>query len=368
MTRSDPPATLRTMAVGDARTTSPIDRELLDPLPQEAGPGQPGTSTAAYRRLGRLQRLALLPPNFFAIPFGIAGLAVTWRVAASSLDTPGWIADALFVLAAVIWSVLTAGLVLRLARTPRAVADELRDPVLSPFMALPPIIVLLLAAGLQPHARSATIALMVLALAVTLPLGGWLTARWMTGATSLGVVHPAYFLPTVAGGFLVANVAGNLGFEALGWLGFGIGLICWMQLGSVILNRLFTGPPLPTALVPTLAIEVAPPAVAGNAYFALHHGPADPLLYALGGFCVLTVAVQVALVPTFRSVPFGVTSWAFTFSYTAVATFALHWLALVDLAGEVWVGGAVLAAVTGLVVVIAAKSLRAIGARRFFPA
>ena len=43
---------------------------------------------------------------------------------------------------------------------------------------------------------------------------------------------------------------------------FGYGMICWLILGSLIMGRLLFRPMLPAALVPTLAIEVAPAAVA----------------------------------------------------------------------------------------------------------
>ena len=46
----------------------------------------------------------------------------------------------------------------------------------------------------------------------------------------------------------------------------------WLVVGSIILGRLFFGPRLPEALVPTLAIEVAPGAVASLAWFALNGG------------------------------------------------------------------------------------------------
>src|SRR3977135_1197891 len=55
-------------------------------------------------------------------------------------------------------------------------------------------------------------------------------------------------------------------------MSFGIGIICWLLLGSILLNRLFFRPSLPAALVPTLAIEAAPPAVAGGAYYAITSG------------------------------------------------------------------------------------------------
>ena len=118
-------------------------------------------------------------------------------------------------------------------------------------------------------------------------MGGWVTGQWIAGDLHSAKAHPGYFLPTVAGGFLSARVAPHVGLHSVGMLCFGVGVACWLLLGSVILNRLLFTNLLPAALMPTLAIEVAPPAVAGNAYFALHGLRADTVSYALAGYAIL---------------------------------------------------------------------------------
>jgi tellurite resistance protein len=343
------------------------DRELRDP-PGADGRRAPPTPAAASRGGGRLARLAAIPPTFFAIAFGLGGLGATWRAAEPMLDVPGAVADALYLLAAAVWAVLVVGVVVRLVRTPRAIAAQLRDPVVSPFMALPAIVALVLAAGLYPHAATPARVVALVALAVVIALGGWLTGQWIAGTVDMARMHPGYFLPTVAGGFVGANTAAVMGYRTIAWLSFGIGVICWMQLGSTILNRLFMGPPLVAALVPTLAIEVAPPAVGGNAYFALHQGGDDLVLYVLAGFCVLSIIVQVRLLPLFLALRFAPTFWSFTFSYTAVATFALHWIAHGHPGQDRLLAWITLAGMTLFVAAIATWSVRAVAAGRFFPA
>jgi tellurite resistance protein len=64
------------------------------------------------------------------------------------------------------------------------------------------------------------------------------------------------------------------------------------------------GPELPAPLAATLAIEIAPPAVAAIAYLTLNGGRVDPVLLGLSGFCVLMVLGQVRLLPIYRRVPF----------------------------------------------------------------
>jgi hypothetical protein len=54
--------------------------------------------------------------------------------------------------------------------------------------------------------------------------------------------------------------AGDLGAELM------MGMGSFLVLASVISQRLYVVPALPPALLPTIAIEVAPPAVAGNSW------------------------------------------------------------------------------------------------------
>jgi hypothetical protein len=56
-----------------------------------------------------VERLVAAKPNLFAIPFGIAGLAIVWRLMAGVYGTPLAVTDALSLIAAAIWLPLTAG-------------------------------------------------------------------------------------------------------------------------------------------------------------------------------------------------------------------------------------------------------------------
>lgn len=188
----------------------------------------------------------------------------------------------------------------------------------------------------------------------------WLTDQWIVGDLDKSKAHPGYFLPTVAGGFLSAQVATHVGLHSLGMLCFGVGVGCWLLLGSVILNRLVFTNQLPPALMPTLAIEAAPPAVAGNAYFALHGLRADTVSYALAGYAILMVLVQLRLLPLYLRLRFTPGFWAFTFSWCAVALLALHWLALAHPAGQRVLAWLVCGAVTALVAAIAVRTVVAL--------
>jgi hypothetical protein len=79
----------------------------------------------------------------------------------------------------------------------------------------------------------------------------------MRGGTDLDRLHPGYFLPTEAVGLVASAGAAEVGQHRFAQVMLGLRLICSI-VGSMILVRLIFRPPLPEALLPTMAIEVAP--------------------------------------------------------------------------------------------------------------
>ena len=279
-----------------------------------------------------------------------------------SLDygTPGGIADALSVAAAVVWLLVIAGSLARMVRSPHSVLAELRDPVFSPFWSLTFIIGMLLAGELGAHAPGPAKDLFVAFFIATVLMGGWLTGEWIAGELDQSKLHPGYLLPTVAGGLLGAEGAAQFGLRGIGWMSFGIGMLCWLLLGSLILNRLLLVKPLAPLLQPTLAIELAPPAVAGSAYFLLHGSVPTAFAYALAGYTVLMVLVQLRLLPLYVRLKFNPGFWSFTFSWSAVAAIALRWLAVEAPGGQTLYASLVAGAISLLVAAVAARSLLAV--------
>ena len=326
-------------------------------IPQIVAKGQ-----ASMRQRGPGPRV---PPNLFAIALGIAGLAQAWDAAVPLLGTPQAIPDGLSILAAALWVVLVGAY---LAQGPRIILADLRDPVLSPFVSVSALTAMLLSAALAKEAFAAGRVLVVVCLAVTIGIGSWLTGQWMTGDIEPDSVHPGYFLPTAAGGLIGANAAAQVHLHALAEASFGMGVICWILLGSTILNRLFTRPALPSALVPTMAIELGIPAVAGSAYFAVAGRTVSFIACALGGYAVLMTLVQVRLIPVYRRLSFTPGFWSFTFAYAAAAADALIWLAIKKPPGATGYAIAVIALLTAFVSWIAFRTVVLAARGQLFPA
>jgi tellurite resistance protein len=306
-----------------------------------------------------------VPPNLFAIVLGIAGLAQAWHAAVPLLGTPQAIPDALSILDAVLWLVLVGAY---LVQGPRIIMADLRDPAASPFVSASIITAMLLSATLARDAFTAGRVLVIVCLAVTIAIGGWLTGQWMTGGVEPDSVHPGYFLPTAAGGLIGASAAAQVHLHALAEASFGIGIISWVLLGSTILNRLFSRPALPSALVPTMAIELGIPAVAGSAYFALAGQTVSFVACVLGGYAVLMALVQVRLIPIYCRLSFTPGAWSFTFSYAAAAADAFVWLAITKPPGATGYAIAVIALLTAFVSWIAFRTVVLAVRGQLFPA
>jgi tellurite resistance protein len=311
-----------------------------------------------------VERLVAAKPNLFAVPFGIAGLAIVWRLMAGVYDAPLAVTDALSLTAAAIWLALTAGAVWRWATVRGSLAGEFRDPVYSPFLSLPAIIGMMLAVGLGLHGTEPAKTVFIVFFALTIGLGGWLTGEWVLGEIDEARFHPGYYLPTCAGGFIGAEGCGLFGLPSLGWISFGLGVISWLILASQVSGRLFFINLLPEELVPTMAIELASPCVAGAAYFQLHGEVPDPVAYSLAGYAALMLLVQLRLLPIYARLRFSAGFWSFTFSWCTAAALGVRWLEATEPPAASTYAALTAAAVSLLVAAVALRSLVAIRAPR----
>jgi tellurite resistance protein len=303
-----------------------------------------------------------VPPNRFGIPLGLAGLATAWHAAGAKLGTSPAIPDAIDILAAVV--LLTVSWIYA-AQGSRRMLTDLRDPMQSPFLAVPSITAMMLAAALASVAFTAGRVLVVVFLAITIAVGGWLGGQWITGDTDQASVHPGYYLPTVAGGLVGVITLMQVHLRGLAEAAFGLGILSWLLLGSVVLSRLITAKTMPAALQPVTAIELAPPALAGVAWFALAGRGVNLVAYAIGGYLVLMALVQVRLVPVYLKLRFSPGFWAFTFSYAIFMTCALEWITRTNPPGATAYAIAAIAAITVFIGAIAARTVIALARGQF---
>jgi tellurite resistance protein len=303
-----------------------------------------------------------IPLSFFSIPFGLLGLADCWLVAAKFSLAPVLVGRLLVVLAVIVWVVVGVAYFRSILARHISLGEQLADPIAGPFASLSVIMPMLAAAdALYPlnHA-SGTVIVDILAIG-TLVLSGWFVGQWIYRPLEVAKVHPGYFLPSVAGGFVASASAGLIGQRGFAQVLFGLGFVSWIVLGSIVLGRLFLGPPLPAALTPTIAIEVAPAAVATFAAFVIDGPHIDTLVRALAGYGLLMVVAQMRLLPVYRRLPFMPSFWAFTFSWAAVTFAGLFWLGVTHPTGwrtESYVALVLISLFIGAIAVRTAIALR----------
>jgi tellurite resistance protein len=313
-----------------------------------------------------------IPLNLLGIPFGLAGLGEAWTVLASEHHAPALVGEVILLISAASWLAVVAAylshLITAVPSVRAALSGDLLDPIAAPFASLTLIVPILLASdGLFPQAATPGRVITDVFIVLTVLLGGWFTGQWILGPVDLDRFHPGYFLPTVAGGLIASDGAALVGQQRLAEVLLGFGVLSWIVLGSLILGRLLFRPLLPPALQPTMAIEVAPAAVASLAWFAIHGTRIDMIAAFLAGYGILMVIAQLRLLPAYLRLPFMPSTWAFTFSWAAVAAAAIIWLQGTQPAGyRVW-QYVLIAAITALIGGIAIRTVVAISRRQLLP-
>ena len=294
-------------------------------------------------------RLEHFPITFFATGMGMMGLTLAWRAAEAAFGWPHQISGVLLALSIAGLAVVSLFYGAKLLRHSADVAAEWRHPVRIAFFPAISISLLLLAAALTEQAPAIATAI-------------WLPAMALQGVLALSVVSawighrpfqhqaltPAWFIPAV-GNVVVPLAGARLGYMELSWLFFSGGLIFWIVLLTLVMNRLMFHDPLPGKMVPALMILVAPPAVAFTAWLRLTGEPGHFGHFLLSAAYVfaLVVATQAGRL---RNLPFALSWWALSFPLAALAIASFGYAgAAASLAHKV-IGAGLLALLTIVVI------------------
>lgn len=263
-------------------------------------------------------RLAHFPITLFAIGMGMMGLTLALRGAEVTFGQGHAVSTMVLVVSVIMLATVVGFYVAKAVRHPSEVAAEWNHPVKIAFFPAISISLLLLATALvealprlaEPLWLFATLLQGVLALAV---ISAWIGHR----PFQTGMMTPAWFIPAV-GNVIVPLAGARLGYIELSWLFFSGGLMFWVVLLTLVMNRLMFHDPMPGKMVPTLMILVAPPAVAFSAWLQLE-GAAG----AFGHFLLSAAYVFALLVTTqaakLRRLPFALSWWALSFPIAALA-------------------------------------------------
>jgi tellurite resistance protein len=260
-----------------------------------------------------------VPAAFFAMVLGLAGLGNDWRAASALWGLPAAIGEGIMAVAVATW---LAVIVLHAAKwvwAREAALAEWRHPIHCCFLGLAPVGTMLVALAVLPYSDGAARALFAAGAVAQVAFSVWRAGGLWGGGRDPLATTPVLYLPSVAGGFVLATAAGALGHPTLGGLAFGAGMFSWLALESVIIHRLLVHDTVAVPLLPTLGIQMAPPVVACVAYVSLTPGAPDRFALALLGYGLLQAMVVARLLPRLRAQRFAPSYWAFTFGATTLA-------------------------------------------------
>lgn len=303
-------------------------------------------------------RLEHYPVTFFATIMGMTGLSLSLHAAENSWQVGDAASTIMYYVALAMFALILLGYLAKAVKHPQAVVAEWKHPVRIAFFPAISISLLLLAAASLTRAPALAEPLwyvgMILQGVLTIAvISGWIGAR----AFQTGHLNPAWFIPAV--GNVIVPIAGvPLGHPEISWYFMSVGLIFWVVLMTLVINRLMFHDPLPGRLQPTLVILIAPPAVGMVAWVRLV-GDVDSLArILLNGAYLFTLIVAVQL-PRIVKLPFAMSFWALGFPFAAVTIASFTYAAKTGSVAHQYFGTVLLAI---LVVIIAALTLRTLKA------
>jgi tellurite resistance protein len=278
-------------------------------------------------------RLEYLGPVWFVVVMGWCGLATAWLRATELLgDTALGLGLVASLIAGLIFGLLGLACMVRLQAHPQAVQADLKHPVRHAFMAALPISLMLLATLgvglfwntsplLDVVLRTVWCAGSLLELVATV----WVLGRWLRpqneGGLQWATFTPVLFIPVV--GNVLAPLGGvPIGLGAWATAQFGIGVLLWPVLQTLMVVRLVEAGPLPARMSPSLFIMLVPPSIIG--LDLLHFGAPIGLAWGawgIGLFCLLWVLTQLEAI---RSQPFGMPHWGMSFPLAAFTALTLR--------------------------------------------
>lgn len=276
------------------------------------------TTQAPEPNTAEFSRLAHFPVTFFAIVMGLMGLTLALHAGAPAMPILEPASSLMLLIGAAVMIVIALIYVAKALRHPAAVAEEWHHPVKLAFFPTISISLLLLATAVFPYNTAlaeyvwlAGVAGQgVLTIAV---ISGWISHR----SFQVGHLTPAWFIPAV-GNVIVPVLGARMGYIETSWLFFSGGMIFWIVLLTLVMNRLIFHDPIVARLFPTMVILIAPPSVAFLAYVSMTgdvDGIARFLIYA--GY--IFAALVIAQVPRLAKLPFALSWWALSFPIAALS-------------------------------------------------
>lgn len=303
-------------------------------------------------------KLQFFPVTLFASVMGMAGLALAWQKTQQVAGVDYGFNKGLALAVAALFCAVLFAYFLKALRHWGAVKKELDHPVALSFFPAISISLILIGTMFVPLWPQIAYPIWVVGVVLQFVLVLFVVSSWVD-KEHFEIVHmnPSWFIPAV--GNVIVPIAGiGFGHVEVSWLFFSVGIMFWSVLLTIAFNRILFHNPLPPALLPTLAILIAPPAIGFVAYLKLAGGLDNfgRFLYFCGLFFAVFVALQA---PRFARLPFFLSWWAYSFPVAAIAIASWEMFRVTGIAGYSYLAWGFVALLTLIVAGLTIATLKA---------
>jgi tellurite resistance protein len=296
-------------------------------------------------------RIGFFPISFFSIVMGLTGFAIAVQRAEEILGLPAGAGQVLVWFAAAVFLMLAGLYGTKVVRFRAEVAKELNHPIKLSFFPTISISLVLLSIAFRSAYPELSFALFALGAPLQLGFTLFVMSRWI-GHTHFEIQHsnPSWFIPVV-GNILVPIAGVAHGLNEISWFFFSIGVVFWLVLLTIIMNRVIFHHPLPEKLLPTFFILIAPPAVGFISYVKLTGG-LDGFARVLFYTALFTVLLLGALQKKFRGIQFFLSWWAYSFPTAAFTIASMLMFHQTGIAFFGWLSWLMLVLLTGVILLL----------------
>ncbi len=310
-------------------------------------------------KMDNKDRLAYLPASFFGMVMGLTGMSIAFLKLAQTYQSVTLAANVNVAISVIVMVALSAAYLYKMIRFRAEVKAELKHPIKMNFIPTISISLLLLSiAAYSLGSNDISFYLWIVGTLMQISLTYWVLYNWVhhdffTPEHS----NPAWFIPIV--GNIIVPIAGvhHAPLE-LNWFFFSVGIIFWIVVKSILINRIIFHAPMPEKLIPTLFIFIAPPAVGFVAYIALNQ-ELNQFAMVLYYFALAMTLLMLISAHKFMRLSFALSWWAFTFPVAAIVIASYLMSELTHHSIYLWIGIILHAFLVLLVLKLIGKTLQA---------
>ena len=264
-----------------------------------------------------------LPTGYFGIPLGLSALSLAWGHLTGVFPISSTISNLLGGFAIVIWAIFILMYAYKVLYFRQAVKEEYHCPVRFSYIALIPITTMLVGDILYRfHPTSAEILIWIGTVGQLLFSSLRISELWQGGTFEQKSTRPPFYLPAVAANFTSASSLALLGYQDIGYLFFGAGLISWIIFEPILLQHLRISS-LEAPFRATMGIILAPAFVGASAYLVLNQGEVDTFVKILWGYGFLQLFFLLRLFPWIIKKGLSIGLWGFSFGLASMANSAI---------------------------------------------